>query len=226
MAIMANPYRGSEFGFPKEIPENLPSTGFEGWLLQEGYPVELLATPPGFPEGTPFFCAIYDDALLTSVGNPASPNYRDPYDPANGEAPVREEPQWIDPPEVNNVMIPFPDSGASRYEHTYTKPGTAVSWAGFSTADTSVYPLSFPTGGTLTFTATSEQEATLRFVFETNPYPDNDVIFSTDPITVSGPESEYTVSIPARPGEETYNSFLMFIDTADVPVTITTLTLS
>ena len=79
--IYANPYGGSEFGFPKSVPENLPSTGFVGWLIQEGYPQDRMVAPPGFPEGTPFFVACYDADDINDPSNPNNPNYIDPYDP-------------------------------------------------------------------------------------------------------------------------------------------------
>lgn len=100
MAHMANPYRGSEFGFPKEIPAQLPATGFEGWLLQEGYPVELLVPPPGFPEGTPFFCSVFDSTAVNSFTHPDSPNYRDPYDPAINAVQFAPEPVQVETPDI------------------------------------------------------------------------------------------------------------------------------
>lgn len=226
MAMMANPYRGSEFGFPKPIPETLPASGFEGWLVQEGYPASLLeSAPPGFPEGTPFFCSLFNSEHLTGVSNPDSPNYKDPYDPANQEAPVPET-ETVTEVEVAHVMTPFEDSGASRYEHSYTTPSTAVEWAGFASSNSSIYPLSFPNGGSITLTASSQEPASIRFVFENEAYPNNTIAFETAPVTVSGPETDYVINIPARPEGEAYNVFLMFIDTRDVPVTITELAIT
>jgi hypothetical protein len=91
MAYKAMPYRGDEYGFPKAIPENLPSSGFEGWIIQEGYPVSLITDIPGF-EGTGWFCHCYDDTNTASVYHPDNANYLDPYDPANfSQEPTPEE---------------------------------------------------------------------------------------------------------------------------------------
>ena len=84
MAHKAMPYRGDEYGFPKTIPEGLPSQGFVGWLLQEGYPQELLVAPPGFPEDVPFFCVCYDENETADPSHPDNPNFIDPYDPQVG----------------------------------------------------------------------------------------------------------------------------------------------
>ena len=82
MAYKAMPYRGSEYGFPKTIPDNLPSAGFEGWMIQEGYPASLITEIPGFT-GVAWFCHCYDDSNTASKFHPSNPNYVDPYDASN-----------------------------------------------------------------------------------------------------------------------------------------------
>jgi len=105
----------------------------------------------------------------------------------------------------------------------YTYPSTAEVWGGFANLNTDLYPLSFPYGGSVTFTgavATGE-DADVRFVFEYNPYPDVDPQYQTSAVTVSGAEAtEYTIEIPEQ-GDNTFSSFLMYLNTQDVAVTVT-----
>ena len=57
--------------------------------------------------------------------------------------------------------------------NTYTFPTGAQPWAGFANEDVTIYPLSFPNGGTISFTgATAGTDADVYFRFEYNPYPD------------------------------------------------------
>lgn len=96
MAYYAMPYRGEEFGFPKILPENLPSSGFEGWMIQQGYPQSLITDIPGF-EGTGWFCHCYENDNLASKFHPSNPEYRDPYDPTMVEVPSEDPPVEEDP---------------------------------------------------------------------------------------------------------------------------------
>ena len=90
---------------------------------------------------------------------------------------------------------PFGDSVVDG--NTYTVPTGAQPWAGFANEDTSLYPFSFPNGGTITFTGESSAAAELYFKFENAPYPNVDPNFSTATVTVNGAASEYSVEIPA-----------------------------
>ena len=109
----------------------------------------------------------------------------------------------------------------------YTFPGSAESWAGWANNNTDIYPLGFPNGGTITFTASSASEAEIYFRFERLPYDENDSnatepSFNTEEITINGETAtEYTVTIEAQDAANTYSSALMYLTTRDVAVTIT-----
>ena len=103
----------------------------------------------------------------------------------------------------------------------------SAAWAGFANLDASIYPLSFTEGGQITFTgASSGADAEVYFRFEYNPYPDTEPSFSTETVIVSGMDDAlYSVDIPAQ-GGNTYSSFLMYIATPDVPVSLTEVSLT
>ena len=109
----------------------------------------------------------------------------------------------------------------------YTFPGSAESWAGWANNNTEIYPLGFPNGGTITFTASAAADAGIYFRFERLPYDENDSSatepsFNTETITISGETAtEYTVTIEAQDAANTYSSALMYLTTRDVAVTIT-----
>ena len=103
-------------------------------------------------------------------------------------------------------------------------PPTAEANAGVANANPLLYPLSFPEGGEITFvaapsggpTSSSEQDSvSIYFRFENAPFPDNDPAFDTEPVVVYGPPTEYSVSIPPQAADQTYSSFLMFIEGVD-----------
>ncbi len=96
MAYYAMPYRGDEYGFPIELPANLPSSGFEGWIIEQGYPHSLITDIPGF-EGVGWFCHCYDGDNTVSRFHPDNPNYLDPYDPANNATSTEPEPEPAEP---------------------------------------------------------------------------------------------------------------------------------
>ncbi len=109
----------------------------------------------------------------------------------------------------------------------YTFPSSAESWAGWANNNTEIYPLGFPNGGTITFTASAPADAGIYFRFERLPYDANDSSatepsFNTETITISGETAtEYTVTIEAQDAANTYSSALMYLTTRDVAVTIT-----
>jgi|GEM_PF-462244 len=120
------------------------------------------------------------------------------------------------------------DTGSSQ-SMTYTNPSGAEVWAGFANEDTSMYPFAFGNGGTITFTGSvsGSSDAKVKFRFEKNPYPDVDPSFETAEVTVSGSTpSQYSVTIPSQPSANTYSSFLLYVTTLDVPVTLSNVTVS
>ena len=107
--------------------------------------------------------------------------------------------------------------------NTFQYPSSAQSWAGFANETSDVYPLTFSEAGKVTFNASvpSGGDVVVRFRIEANPYPNTEPSFNTETVTVSGSEVKaYEVAIPAQ-GAQTFNSFLMYLDTRDVDVVIT-----
>ena len=105
----------------------------------------------------------------------------------------------------------------------YSRPAPAESWGGFANLNASLYPIKLTEAGTITFNASvpSGGDVDVRFRFEKNPHPDTEPSFNTDVVTVSGAETaSYTINVPAQ-GANTFASFIMYLDTIDVPVVIT-----
>ena len=123
---------------------------------------------------------------------------------------------------TSGIVFSGPFGGAVVDGNTYTFPTGAEAWAGFANEDTTIYPFSFPNGGTISFTgATAGTDADVYFRFEYNPYPDVEPSYNTAAVTVSGTaEASYSVDIPAQ-GANTYSSFLLYVTTPDAPVTLT-----
>ncbi len=107
--------------------------------------------------------------------------------------------------------------------NTFQYPSSAADWAGFANETNDVYPLTFSEAGKVTFNASvpSGGDVVVRFRLEANPYPNTEPSYNTATVTVSGSEVKaYEVAIPAQ-GAQTFNSFLMYLDTRDVDVVIT-----
>ena len=104
--------------------------------------------------------------------------------------------------------------------NTYTMPTGSESWAGFANEDASVYPFTFGEGGSITFTGSTDgASADVYFKFEYNPYPDVDPSYTTATVTLGGDASDYTIDIPSQ-GANTFSSFLLYVTTSDVAVTL------
>ena len=108
---------------------------------------------------------------------------------------------------------------------TYTFPSGAEGWAGFAN-NAEIYPLSFPEGGYVTFTASAAAATNMRFRFEFMPFPDVDPAYDTASVLVDSTEAmEYTIEVPSQ-GENTFSSFLLYLVERDSPVTITNVVVS
>ena len=108
------------------------------------------------------------------------------------------------------------------YSQTFNFPTGAEGYAGFANNKVSIYPLSYPNGGQVSFKATVPSNAEVKFVFEANPFPNVNPSVSTAnvPLLASNPANTvYTVAIPAN-ATNTYNSALMYVVTRDVAVTL------
>jgi len=69
-------------------------------------------------------------------------------------------------------------------------------------------------------------DAVVRFRFEANPYPNTEPSFDTGTVTVSGADAAtYSISVPSQ-GANTFNSFLLYLDTRDVGVSVTDIAIS
>ena len=104
--------------------------------------------------------------------------------------------------------------------NVYTFPTGAADYAGFrASLPTEVESVSFPFGAQITFDASLNDSATLKFKFENEPSPDNTIAFDVS-VNVSGSTSSYSVTVPSQ-GAQTYKSVLMYIVERDVSVTVT-----
>ena len=128
-----------------------------------------------------------------------------------------------DPAVINEAF------GGATYEgETFTFPSGAEAWAGFANMNTNLYPITFPDGGSLSFTGAvpSGGSVNVRFRFEYKPYPDVDPAYDTQTVTVSGAdENTYSISIPSQ-GNNTFSSLIMYVVDRDAPVTVSNLVLS
>ena len=110
--------------------------------------------------------------------------------------------------------------GGSVYSQTFNFPTGAETWAGFANNNTAIYPLSFTSGGKVSFKATVASDAEIKFVFEKDVHPNvtpsvstaNVALLATNPANTL-----YEVAIPAS-ATNTYKSALMYIITRDVAV--------
>ena len=109
--------------------------------------------------------------------------------------------------------------GGTVYTHqSFTFPTGAESWAGFANMNTSMYPLSFENGGTITFDAVGAAVGTeVRFRFEYQPHPNVDPAYDTAVHTIT--EGANEIAIPSQ-GNNTFSSFIMYVVTPDVAVTL------
>ena len=108
---------------------------------------------------------------------------------------------------------------------SYTFPSSgSESWAGFANMNFDVYPFTFASEGTITFTAAipaGGSDTRIYFRFERMPYPNVEPSFNLDPILISGEaELEYTVTVPAQDPGNTYESFLLYVVDQDSPVIV------
>ncbi|MDG1702471.1 MAG: hypothetical protein P8I61_06110 [Opitutae bacterium] len=118
--------------------------------------------------------------------------------------------------------------GASVDGDTFNWSSTASgyqSWGGFAATNDgggeAYLPFIFSADGQLTVNAAVEsgESATLRFVFENAPHPNNTPNFEVS-IPISGSTIQtYTATLPAQ-GDQTFSNFVFYITEADTPVQI------
>lgn len=116
-------------------------------------------------------------------------------------------------------QLGFGGAGIDAETHTYTFPEDAEDWAGFANS-ADIYPLSFPEGGTISFTASANTPTNVRFRFEYEPYPDVDPAYDTEFVLVdSSDPKEYTIEVPSQ-GVRTFSSVILYIGERDQTVNI------
>ena len=114
----------------------------------------------------------------------------------------------------------FGNAVADAETQTYTFPSGAEGWAGFAN-NADIYPISFPEGGSITFTASAAVPTNVRFRFEYKPFPDVDPAYDTANVLIDSAEpTEYTIEIPSQ-GENTFSSFLLYLVERDQSVVVT-----
>ena len=112
--------------------------------------------------------------------------------------------------------------GTSVEDDVYEFPAGAAEWGGFANDNTALYPMSFPNGGRITFTAgipDGGADTNVRFRFERLPFPDVEPSYNTAAVTISGADATYTIEVPSQ-GENTFQSFLLYLVERDSPVMV------
>lgn len=108
----------------------------------------------------------------------------------------------------------------------YTFPTDTASYGGFANNNSDLYPITF--NGFLNgspkiiFCASADSVANVFFQLENNPYPANGTIKESTHIEISGDGvmNAYIAPINLNGPVQNWNSFLMFIEERDLPVTI------
>lgn len=119
-----------------------------------------------------------------------------------------------------NVAVWTGFGGAEKNDGVFVFPSSAESWAGYANTNESIYPLSMPEGGIITFTASANSPVDVSFRLEWQPYPDVEPSYNTSSITVNGAtESIYSIPIPSQ-GNNTFRSFILYLDDRDSSVVI------
>ena len=120
--------------------------------------------------------------------------------------------QTVSTPIYNN---PF---DGTTWQQKFTFPSVnSQDWAGFSNSNAGIYPMSFPNGGKITFSAGASAGTTVKFTFEKNPYPDTVPNFSVQQAIVEA-STNYVVNIPAQDASHTFSSAIFYIVDKDVDV--------
>ena len=105
----------------------------------------------------------------------------------------------------NSAQFTGAFGGATVVNNVYTFPTGTEAWAGFANENASIYPLSFPHGGKITFTGqTAGTDVDIKFKLEFKPHPDTEPSYTTSNVTISGTDAkEYTIDIPSQGTEKT-----------------------
>ena len=102
-------------------------------------------------------------------------------------------------------------------------PSSAASFAGVANTNGMLYPIYFPFGGEVSFTAEIPEGGTdtsIFFRFENAPYPNNVPSFDSETVLINGGPTRYTIDIPAQGWDQAFNSMLMYIIERDQGVIV------
>jgi hypothetical protein len=132
----------------------------------------------------------------------------------------QDRPQMTD---KGDLIVRFANVSWNAGPSIFTHPELAESWGGFANTDPTIYPIMLSSDATISFLGSvpSGEAVDVRFRFEFDAYPETEPSYETSSVTVSGTDEKvYTIEVPSQ-GTNTFSSFLMYLDTKDVGVSIT-----
>lgn len=110
--------------------------------------------------------------------------------------------------------------GTSRVQ-TFLWPTGTEPWAGFGNTNANIYPLDFPNGGQITFTASADAATTIKFKFEKDAHPNVDPSYTPAEQAITTTPTAYSIPLSATAsGTNTYKSALLYLLDRDVAVNI------
>ena len=110
--------------------------------------------------------------------------------------------------------------GTSRVQ-TFLWPTGAEPWAGFGNTNANIYPLDFPNGGQITFTASADAATSIKFKFEKDAHPDVNPSYTPAEQAITTTPTPYSIPLSATDsGTNTYKSALLYLLDRDVAVNI------
>jgi hypothetical protein len=133
---------------------------------------------------------------------------------------VQDRPQMDD---KGDLIVRFANVSWNAGPSIFTHPELAYDWGGFANTDPTIYPITLPSDATISFLGSvpSGEAVDVRFRFEFDAYPETEPSYETSSVTVSNTADKiYTIEVPSQ-GANTFSSFLMYLDTKDVGVSIT-----
>ena len=162
-------------------------------------------------------------SLILYIGESQSPAY---------DTPVVVKDVYVDGIAAPTGVVPVFDGvfdGTDVTDDVYSFPSSAAGYAGFGNTNTDLNPLTFSEEGKLSFKGSApDGDVSIYIKLERKPYnADGDGAASTEPswtsaeVLISGADvKDYEIVIPAQ-GEKTFSSFLLYLVTRDIGVTLT-----
>ena len=162
-------------------------------------------------------------SLILYIGESQSPAY---------DTPVVVKDVYVDGIAAPTGVVPVFDGvfdGTDVTDDVYSFPSSAAGYAGFGNTNTDLNPLTFSEEGKLSFKGSApDGDVSIYIKLERKPYnADGDGAASTEPswtsaeVLISGADvKDYEIVIPAQ-GDKTFSSFLLYLVTRDIGVTLT-----